>query len=599
VVENPASVVKEIVENALDAGASAVIISVKGGGIEEIEIADNGSGIPKDDLLKTILPHATSKISVASDLDAIKTLGFRGEALASIAAVSDFSLVSRHADSHLSYKLSLDNGAPKISETSGDVGTRVTVNNLFFNVPARYKFLKKPVYEEGYVTALVKKFVLTRPFVAFTYYLNGKLALKSDGTGLTNALSTVYKIENSNFLSVYREENGVKLSGYIAVPAFTKSTREGQIISVNGRIVEDLSVSSSVQNAFADRLMTRTFPIFVLEITLNENSVDVNVHPNKKQVKFENARSVLSLAYGAVQEALNEYEEKLKKELFGNSEEKPFKVISGDPASQLGTPNDDLSADDKMTVFGLSDTVTLADRGVGFKNLRFDFAKEDVPMSFEKFPDYFTRQMETGNVTAEPQRPSNDVSNATYKTIGQAFATYLFVECGDELYIIDQHAAHERLLFDELVAHADANTAETQPLLLPVEYPVGAEFSQKLTDAEREFVRLGFVLRIENDSVTFLGVPTAATGIDFGAFLTKLEKDLEGGLLLSGILRDKLARAACRAAIKGGDALTPLQAAQITTNFISKGIPLQCPHGRPVFVKFAKLDLEKLFKRVL
>lgn len=320
VVENPASIVKELVENSIDAGADSVSVSIENGGIKSIIVTDNGCGMEKEDLKLSILPHATSKIKVAADLDMIGTLGFRGEALASIAAVSEVTLKSKYIDSDVGNFIEVKGGevvGEGICAISG--GTQISVRSLFYNTPARYKFLKTSKGEESNVTALIAELIFANPDVSFTYTVDGNVVYKTYGEGLYDGIYSVYgDLVADNMIPLGFEENGYKLTGFTARPATEaiKNNRTKQTFIINGRIIEDATISAVIQNAYGEFLMKRTFPTVVLDMVIPFGMVDVNVHPNKREVRFADAKKINGIVYHTVKRAVEKDAEQLQKTLF-------------------------------------------------------------------------------------------------------------------------------------------------------------------------------------------------------------------------------------------------------------------------------------------
>lgn len=604
VVQQPSSVIKELLENCIDAGATDITIEIQDGGIKEITVRDNGCGISKADLKKAFLPHATSKVKTVDDLDSVSTLGFRGEALASIASVSIVYAQSKTADSELGSSISIRGGEfSDIEDSACPNGTAITVKNLFFNTPARAKFLRKSHQEESDVTAVVQRMVFSNPYVSFTYMIDGKLMYKTTGEGLFCAITSIYGIDFSDAsIPVDYKKGNITIKGFICKPTFTKPNRNYQTIIINGRYVKDFAFSASIANAFGERLMKRNFPIFVLDVVIPFEDIDVNVHPAKTEVRFKRPTEVYSAAYNAIKNALSEIDsisslgilssqstEILKthteQSIFNNSESKPKK--------------DDIISAKKQPSSTLFESF-----------LRFDSPSNDVSLSENKGIDYslinklMNQNSDLSNelikeVKAE-QTSFNDDYN--FKIIGQAFDCYILIQANENLIILDQHAAHERLIYDELIQKTNTGESASQPLLLPYVRTFSSSEFGRISDVMDELTKLGFEIEeFGRLTIKVSAVPILLTGINFDEFFDGFLSDYDNKADFSyaDLLKEKLAMRACRSAIKAGESLSDVQIHSILTQVIKTNMTLQCPHGRPIAIKYTKKDLEKMFKRIV
>jgi|AGTN01.1.fsa_nt_gi DNA mismatch repair protein MutL len=578
VVENPASVVKELVENALDAGAGSVTVKIAGGGIKSIEVIDDGSGIPKEELHKTILPHATGKIATAEDLDSISTLGFRGEALASIAAISDFEIRTKYYGSGEGAFLKSGASGVKIGDAAVSSGTSVKVENLFYNTPARYKFLRTEKGEAAAVQTVTARLVLSNPNVRFLYSADGKEIIKSDGGGLASAIYAVYG--NEFFEKLIKIEdfslNGVKISGYAGAAGFVKNNRAFQTIVLNGRVIDDRGVSEAVRNAYGERLMRRDFPIFILNILIPFDEVDINVHPAKREARFANPRKVYGAAYQAVKMNLEASEQMGKRIGEGCSIIKEEIIVAPEKPEP---ERKNLDFHNIINILNLNDKGPEKVRDPGDEILKItDFYKEPENKNEVPAPPVFSPEGE-------------------YKLIGQLFDTYILIEYADNFFMIDRHAAHERILYDDFKKQVETGGVVVQPLLIPYVYDGSPEEISRLNELLPDMRALGF--EIEEFGPTSLkidAVPALLSGIRPENFLP-LALAEAGNLTVSALIKEKLALAACKAAIKGGDSLPREVIERVFSYFIKKGMPLRCPHGRPVYVSFSRAYVEKLFGR--
>lgn len=628
VVERPSSVVKELVENSIDAGATEISVFIEDGGIRRISVSDNGSGILKDDMRAAFLPHATSKLCEIADLDTIATLGFRGEALASIASVSEVTLVSRADGADAARKIRLEAG--KVTEESEDSrakGTSVTVENLFFNTPARLKFLKKASTEQGYVEDAVEKIVLANPSLKITLTSEKGVLLAHDGGNLADAMADVYPhLDMSRFIAVDRvSSSGVRVSGYVSAVDYTAPTRSRQTVIVNGRVVENDTVSAAVDKAYRDYLVKRTFPMYVLDVIVPFDEVDVNVHPAKAEVRFRNKNAVFGAVFRAVDEAI--------KASFG-SEKHGFSPVSTGSADAAATYEQ--TAIDTAALFGDMPENTSSDR-LGAKenpvrDLPFNLgslrgigvsragraAEKRIP-SYEidgarlyggtaaDGKDYlYDDAYALSKISEDEDKDFANSSNTRFRlfdgeVVGQVFDTYLIVERADVVYVIDQHAAHERVLYDKL--SASLSSEFSQSLLIPYKLRLSGaeeEYFDKIMPALND---MGFAIEKKPGSYLVYAVPEPVVRMNIEKFVAALFENMldDGELKLTDLLKDVVCRDACRAAIKGGEHLTRRQIEYVLSNLIDEegNLPQKCPHGRPAVVALTKRDFEKMFMRVV
>ena len=662
VVDRPYSVVKELVENAIDAGATEITVEAEGGGKKLIRVTDNGSGIKKDDLKAAFLPHATSKLKTADDLAAIFTLGFRGEAVASVASVSKTTILSR-AKGEEAYSLTVEGGVfGEISPAGGAEGTVVTVENLFYNTPARLKFLKSDASEEGDITAIMARFLLSRPEISFTYLVNGKVRYRSFGDGLESALAVVYGAGTlQNCISIRAEKHGMRLWGYIGNRAYNKPNRSYQSLFLNGRYIVNQTVALAVTNAYGSYLMKRQYPFYVLFLEVPPEVVDVNVHPNKADVRFADNRIVYGTVYSVISAVLDgssaalEYISPAISSTVGKNKgavsplpEAPERASAVQPAPSKPAPPeapafqavpDSAAAPSPAPAFKAppaqsvlpaeaSQTAKPAPRmsvEEAKKELAFEIPKlhgrERVRALEEEKPNTFEVRSPLASSRPAPQEEQEDafeenkkyllerderakqqkIDPATLIFRGVLFETYLIFERGDEAYFIDQHAAHERLIYEKLKNKCEARTPLSQPMLMPYILKVNAQEFSFLTSQFEALRALGFDIdEFGGTSVKVSAVPLDLFGMDIEAFFREVLSSMESlrAIRLSEIARDKLATMACKAAVKGGERLTEEEAKRLLSD-MDGDMGLKCPHGRPAVVRMKKSDFEKLFKRIV
>ena len=609
VVERPASVVKELVENSIDAGAKNVRIEITAGGKTRIKVTDDGAGIEKDDMSNAFLPHATSKIRDKNDLFSIKTLGFRGEALASIAAVSMVSAFSKTDDDDCAHGIELRGGkAEKTFECPGVTGTSVTVENLFFATPARLKFLKKDKSEESEITALVAKTALSNPFVAFTYVADGKTLLKTYGKGLKDAVSNVYNREIAmNFIEFENTYGDMNIKGFISAPTFFKGNRSYQTTIINGRVIENKTVTAAVEKAYEPFLMRRSYPLFVLDITMPFDSLDVNVHPSKSDVRFADNNKIFSFVYNSVQRVLSSYDD-IKSapqiEYVPDATDFPSETTDEKENASFCENSSSVSrpAGNRGNIFDGIFSANRASEG-GDSFYRMIKNRISVTDNVKSTHEYEKRDEGIQQTFLDTNDPSYERSGFSFdfqgKIIGQVFSTYILVEKDDYLYVIDQHAAHERILYDKLIG---AEGGYSQPLLIPYIYYANAREKDFIEEIIPSLNGIGFdISEFSDDSFKVSAVPEALTDIDFDEFFACITKDfIRTDIKDKDLLKEKLMQTACKSAIKGGDALNDMQIDALLKSFAaSENKPLQCPHGRPTVIKFSKTDFEKWFKRIV
>lgn len=624
VVERPASVIKELVENAIDAQSSQIKIEIIEGGIKQIKVTDNGHGIEQEYMVNAFLPHATSKIEKASDLDNIFTLGFRGEALASIAAVSDVKLISKVENCELGNEICLSAGKI-ISQNSvgASNGTTIIVSNLFFNVPARAKFLKKPKTEEQEITNIIERFILANPSLSISYYADGKLILHNQGGSLKEAIYSVYgKQAISETLTVESKKDGIELSGFIGRPSFAKPNRTYQTIVINGRYVNNTTIATAVTNAYGEMLMKRRYPFFVLDIKVDPTCVDVNVHPNKMEVRFENSGKIFSFVYDAVSRTLSEMDYVLQVDTqtgevtkmhqgmqiapSTNNTELPTTAMSTgttSTAKNIDKAGVDLSHLTSMsyqepTMQSSPEKQALVDTAI-----KFTSTSSQVADGFGLGSHLLEKLASKSNPKVEQQQlETHELTTAQIKTVGKLFNTYILIEYGDNLYLIDQHAGHERILYEQFKREVNSNKLVVQPLMFPYILSLNAVEYNLIESILDQIRALGFEIDDFGDrTFKISSVPMLLSGLNFEEFFSNFLRDVQGGIKFenSDLIKDKLMQHSCKSAVKGGNDLSKTEIESLFEQMNNEKIPLFCPHGRPIAVRITKTEIEKWFKRIV
>ena len=678
VVEKPYSVVKELVENAIDAGATEIEIQIEKGGKEFIRVTDNGHGIERDDMHSAFLPHATSKIAQAEDLESVLTLGFRGEAIASIASVSKMTIVSKTATGRC-YSLTSEGGEIGfLTETSGENGTQVTVERLFYNTPVRLDFLKTDKSEEADITTFVSRFILNRADIAFTYFVNGKKVLQSFGEGQESALLCVYGASTlQNCYQIDAEKHGIRIRGYVGNQNFSKPNKSYQSIFLNGRYIVNATIAAAITNVYNGYLMKRQYPFYVLHITVPTGIVDVNVHPNKADVRFADNNIIYGCIYSVLSAVLDGNSKALEYVVQGETEEKNAQTPALQPVETKSisqsilemasmTAEKDGQTSNSGSVFGISSlsyeqarkeidackpifaepkkeqrvkgVTPISEIGDYTPINRAEFSrpspfadrqikrKKDPEKLHRKYPDlFFERQVLEFDDPAysqakkegkeedyflankkyleelEAKSGQNKIDVATCVYAGKLFNTYLLYERGDKVYIIDQHAAHERLIFNRLKEKMQTRKIDRQPMLLPYELVLNAFEATFIRERLDEIREIGFEIEEHGETCFHVtSVPYDLKDIDLVKFFNDILGDVSGyrAIKLEEILKDKLATAACKAAVKGGMDLSKEEIEELLRQ-MDGDMGLKCPHGRPVVVKMTRTQLEKMFKRIV
>ena len=613
VVERPASVIKELVENSIDSGASIITIEIENGGIDLMSVTDNGSGIEKEELHKAFLPHATSKISSESDLVNILTLGFRGEALASIAAVSSVTITSKPKEQECAYLISATAGnIGKIEPSGADNGTTVKVQNLFYNVPARAKFLKKPKQEEGEITNIVSRFILANPNISIRYIADGKTIYQSAGQGVKDALFCVYGKDGINqTLPVSYSCEGLKISGVIGKPSINKPNRTYQTIIINGRFINSQQISYAVTNAYLGFLMKRQYPFFVLYLEIDPDLVDVNVHPNKMEVRFQNGEMIFDAIYKATLEALSKLDSISEINLF-KEKEKSTEQISQEKAQELV---------EKSFGFNKVDDVVVTDDEVDYsseeKQEKIDDKREQYLSSMIHMSELSTQGVADGlgigsillDKLAKFDKPekqkltqdSFDVGTVLTR-VGKVFNTYLILQDADTLYFIDQHAAHERLLYEKFKEAVEKGELAVQPLIAPYIFSVNNKEREMLLGHMENLTKLGFFITEFGDNAYKVEqIPAILVDINFADFFNEFlqENKRTSNITSTDLIRDELMQMACKSAVKGGDNLTSDEISKLYVSLGKGKVALFCPHGRPIVIRINKDEIDKWFKRIV
>lgn len=656
VVDRPSSIVKELVENSIDAKAKNITVEIKNGGISYIKITDDGTGIKPDDVEIAFERHATSKIRTEEDLHKITSMGFRGEALASIAAISKVTLYTKTKEEPVGVKACVEAGEIKsIEQVALNHGTTVQINDVFFNVPARYKFLKKDYTEAGYIEDVVTRIALVNPQISFKYINNGKLILKTNGNG--DIKTVIYSIFGKdiyqNILELDFEYQNVKVEGVVGLSSISRSNRSQQFTYVNSRYVKNKTITTALDKAYDQQLEINKFAFAIVNVLLSPELIDVNVHPSKLEVKFSNEAVVFEAVYHAIKNALEKHnqitspfsnynyqnpkivkeildknkqliEQDQKIEAVGNVQNKPD--IFGESAKVV-VENIDIQKEDKKIleqknqkvgndqnqqkpyVADENDSETHDTQNVnGTQNSQQVIFNDDTNAEYikeekkeESKEDSKAKSIDNlDNSKYQQETMNKDSAKQPFKYIGCVFDTYIIIEMNQKMYIIDQHAAHERLLFEEIKQSYYSNQKQTQMLLIPIL----VNLTQKENDVVKQnldmFKNVGFILEeFVNNTIKISGVPNVGYDIDYKSMFTDVIDELMGAAKTNAENKEWrfLATVACKAAVKGNMKLTPEEHINLIKSMMKLDRPFTCPHGRPTAIEISRYELERKFLR--
>lgn len=617
VVERPSSVVKEMIENSLDAGAKNITIEIKNGGSTYIRITDDGCGIERDDVRKVFISHATSKISKKDDLNSIATLGFRGEAMASISAVSKVELLTKAENEEIGTRYEIAGGEELEFDDAGcPNGTTIVVRDIFFNTPARMKFLKKDVTEGNQVAGIVDRMAISHPEISFRFIRDGKQVLITSGNG--DLKSTVYSVlgkeMSDSLMSVDYSFNDMRITGFVSKPTASRKSRAGQYFYINNRIVKSKTAMAALEQAYKNTIMVGRFPACVLNIELNPAQVDVNVHPSKTEVRFANEKPIFDLVYYAVKTAIEN--DRTVKEV----EFKENPIYRQEPKNVYQN-NDNKSFQAKFDFFKKKDeppsqqVIKTKPREnfwqVEAPKPEYKIARDEKPKARVDINIEYEEPEEISTAKSEDAPKEQDIEKVVitdekdnenfipnFKLIGEAFKTYLIVEIENELYFIDKHAAHERMNFERFKAQA---TVETQMLLAPVVVNLTKDEFIAISENVELIKKCGFELEEFGESqIIVRAIPSLVDGDSVKDLMLEIaQKLLEHK---TDILPDKIDwiyhSASCRGAVKAGDYTSRQEQEMFVKKLLSMPNIRFCPHGRPVFIKMSKYDIEKQFGRV-
>ncbi len=603
VVERPASVIKELIENSIDAKASQITVEIQRGGITYIRITDNGIGIEKDDVPTAFLRHATSKISTDSDLEKIGTLGFRGEALAAISSVARVEMLTCTANSQEGIHYSIEGGVERSFEEAGcPKGTTIIIRDIFFNTPARMKFLKKDVSEGNACASVVERIALSHPEIAFKLIRDGKTTLTTSGDGnLKNCVYSVLGREFTNSLIEVNDEiGGVKVTGLTCKPVFCKATRNSQYTFLNGRLVRSGTVIAAVEQAYKNSAMVGKFPAFVLYLEIPLDTVDVNVHPAKTEVRFSDEKRIFDSVYASVKNAITKLDTRPEVKL-GTPKFNPFEnVTAREYRQQVITTSEKPKYIPESKINEKKPPVLRSSTNFDFMKhySKADEKGEKIDVNSTPKTDLDKVIDIEAEVKPEPPKTIPLVEEKPQITLlGEAFSTYIIVQMNDSIFMIDKHAAHERILFNEL---KETQKIEVQELLTPITVKLsGNEYDSLISNTEL-LENSGFEVEdFGNSTIIVRAVPSFLTGESVDSVIS----EIADGLIKTGKVsverqEDILHTVACRAAIKAGNIISRTEMQSLAEKVLLNKDIMYCPHGRPVAFEIKRRELEKQFGRI-
>lgn len=612
VVERPSSVVKELVENAIDAGASAITVEIKDGGKSYIRITDNGCGIPEDELSVAFMRHSTSKLRDASELADIHTLGFRGEALSSISAVSRVEMITKPADTLMGVRYVIE-GSKEVSldKIGAPDGTTIMVYQLFFNTPARKKFLKTDTTEASYISELMERLALSHPDISFCFISNKKEKIHTFGNG--NLMDTIYQIYGrliaSNLLAVEKETDLLKVSGFIGNSNVARGNRSLENFYINGRYIKSPLLSKSVEEGYVGYLMQHQYPFCVLMITTKEASVDVNVHPTKQEVRFDDEMAIADIFKSLIFERLHQREDIAEVTLDENVQAAPLRKTTENDATDPGSESMTCEPESKKeeTIIEVAPEPFEKSRLEKMRQKITAQIHADTPYE-RKYQEYYQEkekeqdQSREEKVTYEQTSFLSEQARAKHRIIGQVFDTYWLIEHDNKLYIIDQHAAHEKVLFERMMKQLQDKEMTTQYVSPPIIVSLTRAEQDILERYEEVFSELGYVISsFGGNEFAIEGVPGNLFSFDVKEFFMELLAscgELKGNDGHDMIV-EKVASMSCKAAVKGNNRLSYPEIEELLDELLSLENPYHCPHGRPTIIAMTKYELEKKFKRIV
>lgn len=633
VIERPSSVVKELVENAIDAGATAVTIEIKDGGISFIRITDNGSGISKDDIPMAFLRHSTSKIKSIEDLMNVSSLGFRGEALSSIAAVSQVELITKTADDFTGSRYVIEGGNEiSLEEVGAPDGTTFIVRNLFYNTPVRRKFLKTAATEAGYVNALIEHLSLSHPDISFRFINNNQNKLHTSGNmNLKDIIYGVYGRDiTSNLMEISGKTQDVEITGFIGKPVICRGNRGYENYYINGRYIKSSIITKAIEEAYKGYIMPHNYPFTAIHFKINPSIMDVNVHPTKMELRFSKNEFVYRFVLETVKECLANRElaarvklpDPVKQQQFTkspenikqteksyvqeNTDSKPYQAPRIEPPRESFYNSTESSV--KQKTVNENQTAGFIKNITDYTKMPltrlpepFEIKRSDEMIKEDKKIYEAEKKQEAEQLSMFDTPLMSGKAKADYRIIGQLFETYWLIEYEDKFYMMDQHAAHEKILYERFMNHLKVKDMDTQMIMPPVIIELNMQQEDAYKRNKQAFSRLGFEIEeFGGNAYKVNGLPAGLPNINLKQMLIDMIDGLtDDNSTDLDIITERVATMSCKAAVKGNNKLSFEEAKELIEELMQAENPYNCPHGRPTLIVMSKYEVERKFKRIL
>lgn len=606
VIERPSSVVKELVENAIDAGATAVTIEIKDGGISFIRITDNGIGISKDDIPMAFLRHSTSKIKSIEDLMNVSSLGFRGEALSSIAAVSQVELITKTADDFTGSRYVIEGGNEiSLEEVGAPDGTTFIVRNLFYNTPVRRKFLKTAATEAGYVNALIEHLSLSHPDISFRFINNNQNKLHTSGNmNLKDIIYGVYGRDiTSNLMEISGKTQDVEITGFIGKPVICRGNRGYENYYINGRYIKSSIITKAIEEAYKGYIMPHNYPFTAIHFKINPSIMDVNVHPTKMELRFSKNEFVYRFVLETVKECLANRELAARVKL---PDSKPYQAPRIEPPRESFYNSTESSV--KQKTVNENQTTGFIKNITDYTKMPptrlpepFEIKRSDEMIKEDKKIYEAEKKQEAEQLSIFDTPLMSEKAKADYRIIGQLFETYWLIEYEDKFYMMDQHAAHEKILYERFMNHLKVKDMDTQMIMPPVIIELNMQQEDAYKRNKQAFSRLGFEIEeFGGNAYKVNGLPAGLPNINLKQMLIDMIDGLtDDNSTDLDIITERVATMSCKAAVKGNNKLSFEEAKELIEELMQAENPYNCPHGRPTLIVMSKYEVERKFKRIL
>ncbi len=624
VIERPSSVVKELVENSIDAGATAVTVEIRDGGTSFIRVTDNGNGIEREQVSIAFLRHSTSKIRVVEDLFSVASLGFRGEALSSIASVAMVELITKTKDAEAGVRYVIEGGEEKkIEDMAAPDGTTFLVRSLFYNTPARRKFLKSPVTEAGYISELMERLALSRPDISFQFINNGQVKLHTSGNhNLKDVIYQIYGREiAANLVSIDAEQGAVRITGFIGKPVISRGNRGFENYFINGRYIRSSLIAKGIEEGYKTFMMQHKYPFTVLHFAIRGELLDVNVHPTKMELRFSNQEELYQLVKKTVQQGLMERELIPEIKLEEKPVEKPAEMHVEKPVvkpeeKQEEKPEEKPSAREQNLAYFMEEMRKRVEAEFAEKKQAEKVESKKIepekPEPEKPEPQKKEEKKSHPDMIREPEpvyeqqdlfehRLLNPKTKSDIRIIGQLFETYWLVQFEDKFYMIDQHAAHEKVLYERTVKSLKDKEILSQMVSPPLIVTLNMQEAEKLKEFQKYFQELGFQIEpFGGKEYAISAVPANLYGLAEKELFVELLDELEfGNGRNTEMILDKIATMSCKAAVKGNQRLSEAEARELIEELLTLENPYNCPHGRPTIISMTKQEIEKKFRRIV